>query len=267
MQIILQDNHPTLARGFELKEMLDSKFPKSPLTYFQHCKVHADGSLSLITSRPDWIETVCKLKIRKAYSHISAEYIDKTNYWFLWDHHLFDAPLALARNEFNIANGICFLERTHDSYYMTSFGTNNTITNALDFYLNQFDALRNFIQHFRSTQTDLISELDQKRIILHKSEQDPNKDILLLDPKIHNKRIPVFFENRKSYITYQEFECIKRLPLGKTAKNISRDLKISHRTVEGYFTRVMKRVGCRNKQDLILLYTSCRDLAQNFVGI
>jgi len=253
MQIILPDNHPSLARGFELKEMLDSKFPKSPLTYFQHCKVHADGSLSLVTSRPDWIKTVYQLNIRKAYSHINPEYIDKSNYWFLWDHNLFDAPLALARNEFNIANGICFLERSHDCYYMTAFGTNNTITNALDFYLNQFDTLRNFIQHFRTTQSDLLSELDHKRIILDKPAQDPNKDILLLDHKKHTKRIPVVFGERTSYITPQELECIKRLPLGKTAKDISFDLKISHRTVEGYFTRVMTRVGCRNKRDLIVL--------------
>lgn len=66
-------------------------------------------------------------------------------------------------------------------------------------------------------------------------------------------RIPIVFGNKKSYITRQEFECIGRLPLGKTAKDISRDLKISHRTVEGYFSRVMTRIGCRNKKELILL--------------
>lgn len=253
MQIILPDNHPSLARGFELKEMLESKFPKSPLTYFQHCKVHADGSLSVVTSRPDWIKVVYQLNIRKAYSHINPEYIDKTNYWFLWDHNLFDAPLALARNEFNIANGICFLERAPDCYYMTAFATNNTITNALDFYLNQFDSLRNFIQHFRAVQSDLLAELDQKRIILEHAAQDPNKDLLLLNSKIHGKRIPVIFRNRRSYITPQELECIMRLPFGKTAKNISQDLNISHRTVESYFSRVMARVGCKTKRDLISL--------------
>jgi DNA-binding CsgD family transcriptional regulator len=253
MQIILPDNHPTLARGNELKEMLESKFPNSPLTYFQHCKVHADGALSCVTSRSDWMETCFKLNIRKAYSHINAEVIDKTNYWFLWDHNLFDAPLGLARNEFNIANGICFLERKPDCYYMTAFATNNMVTNALDYYLNNFDTLRNFIQHFRDAKSDLLTELDKKRIILEKPAQDPNKDLLLLDPSLQNTRKTVYFGKRKSYITLQELECIKRLPLGKTAKEIARDLKLSHRTVESYFNRVMTRVGCKNKMDLISL--------------
>lgn len=253
MQIILPENHPSLARSAELKDLLNNQFSNSPLTYFQHCKVHSDGSLSLITSRPDWIKTVYKLNIRKAYSHINTETINKTNFWFLWDHNLFDAPLALARNEFNIANGICFLERTPDCYYMTAFATNNTCTNALDFYLNKFDSLRNFIQLFRCKHSDLLLELDKNRIILSPSAQDPNKDILLLDHKQNDKRKPVIFKNRKSYITGQEFECIKRLPMGKSAKSISQDLKISPRTVEGYLNRVMLRVGCQNRQDLISL--------------
>lgn len=252
MQITLPKNHPTLNRSSEIKEMLESKFPGSPLSYFQHCKVQADGSLSVITSRADWIETTLKLKIRKAYSYINTECIDKTNYWFLWDHNLFDAPLALARNEFNIANGICFLERNHDSYCMTAFATNNTVTNALDYYLNQFDNLRNFIRHFRDTHRDLLIELDLNKIPLEKSAQDPNKDILLM-PQPSKSRISISFQGMNSYITQQEFECIRRLPYGKTAKEIAIDLKISPRTVEGYFNRVMMRTGCKNKRELISL--------------
>ncbi len=253
MRIILPESHPMLTRTYEIQEMLDSAFPSSPLTYFQHTKVHTDGSMSGITNKPDWIKAVYKMNIRKAYSHINTEFIDKTNYWFLWDHNLFDAPLAMARNDFNIANGICFLERKADCYYMTAFATNNTVTNALDYYLNQFDNLRNFIRHFRDTQKDLLIELEQNKIPLSKSAQDPNKDLLLLESKAHKKRISLCLKKRRSYITLQEFECIKRLPLGKTAKEIAHDLKISHRTVEGYFTRVMLRTGCKNKRELISL--------------
>lgn len=53
MQIILPDNHPTLAKSYELQEMLNSTFPNSPLTFFQHKKVHRDGSISVISNRPE----------------------------------------------------------------------------------------------------------------------------------------------------------------------------------------------------------------------
>ena len=41
--------------------------------------------------------------------------------------------------------------------------------------------------------------------------------------------------NNTSYITEQEFECIKRLPLGYSAKQIGRELNISFRSVRPIF--------------------------------
>lgn len=254
MQIVLPDNHPSLIHSYEVDQALKSFFRHSPLSYFQFTKIYKDGSSFAVTNKAALRKAFFSMNIRKAYSYVKPEFIDKHNYWFLWDHHLQDAPLELAR-QFDVSNGLGFMERKSDCYYMISFGTHNGFEGAVDYYLNNFDAIRNFIRYFRDTRRELTGIVEQNKILLPKSAQDPNKDVLLLSSQ-KRRRIPIVFDNRKSYITHKELDCIKRLPLGKTAKDISRDLKISHRTVEGYFSRVMMRVGCKNKQDLIAVLNS-----------
>lgn len=251
MQIFLPDNHPTFVNSCEVNELLYSWFPNSPLTFFQFGKIHQDGSGSIITNKADLVKTFLEANIRKAYSCAKPEFIDKHSYWFLWEQHLQDFPFYLTR-EFNVSNGLCFLERHFDCYYMFSFGTRNNFDGAINYYLSNFEILRSFIRFFREMKTELITTIERHKISFPSEAQDPNKNILLLD-KSRKIKFPVYYKNRKTYITLQEFECIKRLPLGKTAKDIAYDLNISPRTVESYFFRVMARVGCTNKRELILL--------------
>lgn len=249
MTIIIPDNHPTLTLSPYLNDALQSHFRQSPITYIQYLKVHHDGAMSILTNRPDWIQAAMKRKERKVYSCANREFLDKNSYWFLWDYNLPDAPLGLAR-EYDISNGICFVERYQDHYYLTAYATPTCCHDALTFYLNNLTELKKFSQYWRDSNSQILSLLDKNKIALSLKDQDPNKDTLLISK---SSRIPVFFNRMRSYITPQEYECIKRLPSGKTSKDIARDLNISHRTVEGYFNRVMMRVGCENRKELILL--------------
>lgn len=255
MSIHLAEHHPSLTLSSHLDEALKSYFPNSPLSYFQYLKIHQDGAMSLLTNRPDWISCAMKRPERKVYSCANVEYLDKDNYWFLWDHNLPDAPLALAR-EYDIANGICFVERHQQHYYLTAFATSTKCQNAIDFYINKVPDFKNFITYFRNSNDALLSELDAHKINLSEKDQDPNTKTLLMNDNSPRFRFPVHFRGRKSYITAQELACIQKLPLGKTAKQIAIELKMSPRTVESYFKRVMLRTGCQHKCDLIELLTS-----------
>lgn len=251
MQILLPDNHPSIMHSYEVDNLLRTYFPGSPLTLFNFGKVHQDGSISFITNNAELSISFLKANVRKAHSSKSPELLDKNNYWHLWEHHLLDFPFDMTR-QFNVSNGLTFVERHHDCYYMTAFGLNNNFQGAIDYYFSIFENLRNFIRYFRETKTNLIDTLEHNKICLPSEAQDPNKEILILD-KSKKARIPFIYNNYTSHMTAQEFECIKRLPSGKTAKNIALELGISHRTVEGYLNRVMLRSGCKNKRELISL--------------
>ncbi|MBI2784821.1 MAG: LuxR family transcriptional regulator [Legionella longbeachae] len=57
-------------------------------------------------------------------------------------------------------------------------------------------------------------------------------------------------------LTTQQAHCIKLLADGKSAKEIAREINISHRTVEGHLATAMETTGCANSKELIALYLS-----------
>ena len=50
--------------------------------------------------------------------------------------------------------------------------------------------------------------------------------------------------NKEFTLSRREIECIQLLFEGHSAKHISRILRISHRTVEGHFNKIRKKLGC-----------------------
>lgn len=51
-------------------------------------------------------------------------------------------------------------------------------------------------------------------------------------------------------LTQREKEVIRCLLIGKSAKQIARDLTISHRTVEQHIANIKNKFGCKTKLEL-----------------
>jgi len=251
-KIILPSKHPTLASSSDITEICRPLFEKLKLNYFQFKKVHRDGSISVLCNRADWIDFSLKQDIgRKAYSCEKKEISNSQSYYFLWEPNLPSAPIALAR-EFDIANGLCFVERHPDFYYLIAFATPVSNQQALDLYLNHLELLKNFIHYFRETKADLIKVADSNRIILSAEEQDLNVDAMLLSSNLRRK-VPVFFQGKYFHITQREYDCLQAMNLGNTGSDIALMLNLSPRTVETYLQRIKDRVGVRSKQELLSL--------------
>jgi DNA-binding CsgD family transcriptional regulator len=65
------------------------------------------------------------------------------------------------------------------------------------------------------------------------------------------KRYTLETDNGTCHITAREFDCIKELLQGKTAKAIGRTLNITHRTVESHILHVKQKLNCHFKSELI----------------
>lgn len=255
MSLILSDAHPALALSTPLMEYSSHFLSKHNLNYFQIIRVNQDGSTSLLTNRVEFTRFAfahaSKANVPLVYSCAKKEVIDRASYYFLWEPNLPVHPVSMARNEFDICNGLTFVERYPTHYYMIAFAASHSNHGILDFYLNNIEVLRNFIRNFKEQQTRLLKTLESQPFILPPPQIDENlKDMLLNNRK---NRIPVIFRGKKSYLTLKEYSCIRLLPAGLSAKQIGRTLNISHRTVEQYFERIKKRVGCTTKYDLIQL--------------
>jgi len=55
-------------------------------------------------------------------------------------------------------------------------------------------------------------------------------------------------------LSSREYECLKGLAMGKTAKEISANLNISPRTVEAYISNLKNKTGYNSKSEMIALF-------------
>lgn len=253
---MISANHPALTMAPILREIAKPIMQKLNCHYFQYLKVFDDGRFSLLTTQPKWCEFALNYMSAHekpaVYSHINAELLDKKTYYFLWEPNIPQEPLRLAR-EFDIANGLSFVERYADHYNMIGFATPVANTCALDTYFNSLNEIKNFIDHFQSNHADLIKIIDNNKLQTPKAQMDTNLERMLYTQKL---QYPVNFFDKSGYITAQEYECLKGLSQGMTYKEIANKLLISHRTVESYLNRVRKRFDLSFKRQLIQLIDS-----------
>ena len=85
-----------------------------------------------------------------------------------------------------------------------------------------------------------------------KSEQDfqkINTDVAAFNPSINKYYLGAPFANH--HLTQKEFECLKLFFLGRTAKQIAKDLGgISHRTVEKHLLSIKSKAECADISEL-----------------
>jgi DNA-binding CsgD family transcriptional regulator len=269
----IPDSHPALSGSTALMDYCGHFLKKNNLNYFQVIRVNQDGSTVVLTNRAEFtrfcIQHAIKSNVPLVYSSVNKEVVNASSYYFLWEPNLPIAPVAMVRNEFNMANGLTFVERFPTHYYMFAFAAPTENLAVLDFYLNNMDVIKSFIHGFKDQQQQLLKTVEKTPLILPAPLWDKNLENMLLNDSIMDnsqdklkdestswRKIPVSFNGHDSYLTAQEYECIRLLPLGLSAKNIGRKLNISFRTVEKYFERIKARIGCSSKQELISLLTS-----------
>ena len=90
---------------------------------------------------------------------------------------------------------------------------------------------------------------------------------LVLENEISSKSTPIKLETKDKilfhkithipvHLTQQQAMSLKLLAIGKSSKEIARDMNISYRTVEGVIAKTMELLGCSSSKELIALYHS-----------
>ncbi len=219
------------------------------LNYFQYCRVYNDGGVIPLSNRQDFLQARCQNK-RRVLSSLNGEQIDQQHYVFLWNGNLPDEDTGMAR-EYDIDNGLCFVERFQSHYHLIAFGAASQEKGTLDFYLNKMNILKQFIQEFESKAQTFLKEAEQQRIFLPDEYQDVNRQRLFWK---HDHGIPVIHNGIRCELSIREWQCLEACARGKTMQNIAQDLHLSIRTVETYLNRVKSKVGLEKKSELANLY-------------
>lgn len=229
---------------------------------FNHDVSFPMGELSMLTTE----KNVFRLWFNKRMSAICTDesgrvlnagvYLDK----ILGDNHkdvIRQSHIFLA--QFNANRIIHIIERESDCQSMYSFLFHQIAENDfLHWSINNVSILYNFLEKYKYFSKELIKEVKKpaNRIVLPLSHPaDDRKDEL---SKVNTDSIPQHIIHKQSdipiYLSRQQSICLALLMQGKTAKEIAIHMNLSFRTVQHYFERIRKILGCVSNKALIISY-------------
>ncbi len=218
-------------------------FVNSCISSFRYFRVFDDGSFINLSSDHNWlVDRIEKIPNNGNCFHkpLCDATEDKATF-YLWDNNAKDPVLDLMK-AYNISNGISAYKRKGSSVEAWSFGATNQDTFAGNFYINNMEFLKSFINHFNIAGAQLVDSA--KRAFF--------TDSAMVKPfKNDNESINSFalnpFGSKNIHLSQREFQCLKLISKGRTAKEIAIDLHISPRTVETYIHSIKTKLGVNTK--------------------
>jgi len=231
------------------------------ITYFNYVKINPDGSRSTLTDRPDFItryykdkelfstKAVLKMEtVERPSFHLSCEFRDQLSY-------------VVARNDYNIDNGLTIIQPCGKSTELYYFGTTKNNYTHTNIYLNNVDVFYRFVSFFKERAEKLIKQADQQKFYLPFEDDDIIKPSNLSDKDTTDLR-KCFFEATKinryfvgygsnTTLTRREAECLYYLMHNKSAKEIAQALDLSSRTIETHLSNVKLKLDCHTKKDTV----------------
>jgi DNA-binding CsgD family transcriptional regulator len=154
-------------------------------------------------------------------------------------------------------NSVHILRREKDRQHFYSLFFDLNEPEFLQWVINNGAFLEDFIAQYHQKGRDLILEAtsNENRIklpntheFMHTRHWEDLEDKTLLFSLIHHElNLPIHFPK-------QQARCLLLMLQGKSAKEIAKELHISFRTVEYYFDKTRKQLGCSSNKKLIALY-------------
>ncbi|STY31736.1 transcription regulator protein, response regulator containing CheY-like receiver domain and HTH DNA-binding domain [Legionella wadsworthii] len=254
MTLNIDLNHPIFLLKNKIQEISKNLFENFGFNYFQYLRCFADGSINCLTNNTGLFEFFQQIDNEPVvFSSFETEHENNHAYWFLWDDELPSLPVHIAREQFNLHNGLTFVRRNKNYYDMIAVALPYEHPNPASFYLNKFKAIEQFIFDFDLQHKDLIQILNKNPIALPQAYRDVNyKDICLTQGRINlpGKKSP-------TYLTVQEISCLRLLLQGATHKQIAQILELSPRTVDTYLLRIKHRTGFTSKLEMERMLSLC----------
>lgn len=231
------------------------------ITYFNYVKLFSNGARSVLTDRTDFItqyysspelyttKAVLNMEnLEKSEVFLSCEFRDQLSY-------------QVARNDFDIDNGLTIIQPVDGSVELYYFGTKKENYSHVETYKSNIDLFYRFIIYFKEKAKNLIALADKDSFFLPGIMQDKPANSLekniasirqtFLEATKPSKIITKDTNHFPVALTYREAEIVYYLSKFSTAKQVAKQLKISYRTVESHILSIKEKLGYKKKNELV----------------
>lgn len=149
-------------------------------------------------------------------------------------------------------NSLHIVVRENECQHLYSLFFELEENDFLHWIVNNGSFLNDFIEDYNHVANDIILEAKhpENRIIL------PNSPDFLTNKSKKIDRVIVFHKttNMPVHLSRQQSKCLTLLLKGNSAKEIAKQMKLSHRTVEHYLERIRTILGCSSNKEMIISY-------------
>lgn len=248
---ILKKDNIMFSCAEDIRQLCQPLFEYFDIGNFMYLKVFPDMSRIHLDTDPYWAEFFYRNLKKYSQDFFVSAYHWETGYSPLLPLGGNCLPDALAHG---VGEGVV-LTKYEEDYTEIVFITHNWQKygdTKLNLLLCNIDLLHLFLEYFREAAQDLIAQAnkgpiicpfmqDRKEIRVFQT-MDIEREAFLRDM---NKR------HNKEKLTPRELDCIYYTSLDMTAKQIARELNISHKTVERHLENAKCKLGCRTKAALM----------------
>lgn len=233
------------------------------INYFDYARIFFDNTCLFYFNNSDYVD--CFIS-NDRYQPPTA-YLQPGKY--LWTNYIQAEFLQIASQSFNFVHGLTVINQYPDYLEIYNFSAPSHCAEVVDLYLNHSDVLDQFIIQFID-KMKINSLHTRKRLILPTLENTDQP--LIFNHFNHEEQIHAFINDlKKSYkirknnktitingrmisLSHREVDCLILLANGLNNKEIARELNISFRTVEGYFSKLLEKTQVKSRTQLLSAY-------------
>ena len=253
--------HPIFTQAQTLRDICNP-LERFNINLFSHVHINNDSEMTCLHNRPGFVANY----LSKNYHHADIHAANQNNFgeFLLWDsltctgksNSMLKDAVDLGHKQF-----FTLVEKDSNGMNFYHFATPSSSIGMNQIYLSNIDALKAFIQYFKST-TKNAKELSAWRdikLIIEKKHSDiellvEDKLILVDDAKKEFYQDISYPLTVNHHLSKQHQNCLNLLAMGFSAKEIADQLNLSRRTVESYLAHIRQVYGCRNSKELIATY-------------
>lgn len=227
------------------------------LTQFAYMRIYDNGKIFRLVSHKEWSKTFLEKEFYNDPNFLRKEMFN-LQLGSYQCRTLVGAPQGIHWNTLynsQIWNVLIYYKKKKNFLECCCLGTTPENNQVINLYMNNFKDLYNFFLYFKEKNIDLINDSDQQKLLISTINPQDKPDAMLEKDRfsqiLQSHKHTLQVGNQNALLTQRQFEVLSQLSLGKTAKEIGRNLQLSPRTIEHYINELKVKLPTNRKDELV----------------
>ena len=234
------------------------------ITYFTYHRIDTNGNYTVLVDRPDWAERYVgdKIYLNDPYLRHPQVYRSGTTLLESYGSEEYkEIVMKAGKKVLNADLGVQLIQKHEECVEFFGFAGTRETSCLENLYLNHSQLLKSFAEHFKREMKPILTKMGEEPGSLQELKGADFFCGEVICPDIERtsrlkflKSLGMHLEVSKAEkLSPRERECLLLLIEGKSSKESAAFLKLSSRTIEGYFENIKDKFSCWSKPEVLAI--------------